>query len=232
MDCSTPGLHVAHHLRVHPSSCPLNWWWHPTISSSASLSYSCLQSFPASGSFPVSQLFSSGDQSIGALASASVLPMSIQGWFPSVLTGLISLLSKGLSWHKALGTYKRRLEDLTVSAGKKVLGWVALMCTWHYPNIVNRLCSNKKCKCFLTRKKVLKELWGCVTGMQEQEITRLWSWISNTWVAWCKEELTDKDPNAGKDWRQEKGETGSDAWTASMDGWMTQWTWVEANSRR
>ena len=82
---------------VHPSSCPLNWWWHPTISSSASLSYSCLQSFPASGSFPVSQLFSSGDQSIGALASASVLPMSIQNWFPLGLAGLISLQSKGLS---------------------------------------------------------------------------------------------------------------------------------------
>ena len=58
---------------------------------------SCLQSFPASGSFPVSQLITSGGQSVGALASASVLPMSIQGWFASGLTGLISLLSKGLS---------------------------------------------------------------------------------------------------------------------------------------
>ena len=58
---------------------------------------SCLQSFPASGSFPVSQLVASGGQSVGALASASVLPMSIQGWFASGLTGLISLLSKGLS---------------------------------------------------------------------------------------------------------------------------------------
>ena len=58
---------------------------------------SCLQSFPASGSFPVSQLITSGGQSVGALASASVLPMTIQGWFASGLTGLISLLSKGLS---------------------------------------------------------------------------------------------------------------------------------------
>ena len=57
---------------------------------------SCLQSFPASGSFPVSQFFASGSQSIGALASASVLPMNIQGWFPLGLTGLISLLFKGL----------------------------------------------------------------------------------------------------------------------------------------
>ena len=59
--------------------------------------FSCLQSFPASGSFPVSWLFASGDQSIGALDSASVLPVNIQGWFPLRLTDLISLLSKGLS---------------------------------------------------------------------------------------------------------------------------------------
>ena len=78
-----------------PSSCPLNRWCHPTISSSVVLFSFCLQSFPASGSFPGSQLFTSGSQSIGA--SASVLPMSIQGWFPLGLTGLISLLSKGLS---------------------------------------------------------------------------------------------------------------------------------------
>ena len=58
---------------------------------------SCLQSFPASGSFPVSQFFASGGQSIGALASASVFPMDIQGWFPLGLTGLITLQSKGLS---------------------------------------------------------------------------------------------------------------------------------------
>ena len=80
--------------RVFPSSCPLHWWCHPTISCSVAL-FSCLQSFPASGSFPMSQLFASGSQRIGA--SASVLPMSIQGWFPFRLTGLISLQSKGLS---------------------------------------------------------------------------------------------------------------------------------------
>ena len=66
------------------------------ISSSAAPFSSCLQSFPALGSFPLSQLFSSGGQSIGASASASVLPMNIQGWFPLGLTGLISLESKGL----------------------------------------------------------------------------------------------------------------------------------------
>jgi len=60
----------------------ISWWCHPTISSSV-IPFSCLQSFPASGSFPVGQLFTSGDRSVGASASASVLPVNIQGWFPS-----------------------------------------------------------------------------------------------------------------------------------------------------
>ena len=79
------------------NSCPLSWWCHPTISSSVVPFSSCLQSFPASGSFPMSQFFTSGDQSIGVSASASVLPMNIQDWFPLGLTGLISLQSRGLS---------------------------------------------------------------------------------------------------------------------------------------
>ena len=78
------------------NSCPLSQWCHPTISSSF-VPFSCLQSFPASGSFPMSRLFTSGGQSIGDSASASVLPMNIQGWFPLGLTGFISLQSKGLS---------------------------------------------------------------------------------------------------------------------------------------
>ena len=79
-------------LGVCSSSCPLSQWCHPTIASSVIPFSSCLQSFSASGSFPVNQLFTSGGQSIGASASASVLPMNIQGWFPLGLTGLISLL--------------------------------------------------------------------------------------------------------------------------------------------
>ena len=75
----------------------LNWWCHPTISSSVIPFSSCLQSFLASGSFPRSQFFTSGGQSIGVSASASVLPMNIQDWFPLGLTGLISLQSKALS---------------------------------------------------------------------------------------------------------------------------------------
>ena len=79
---------------VCPSSCPLNLWCHPTISSSVTVFSFCLQSSPTSRSFPMSQLFASGAQNIGAAASASILPKSIQGWFPLRLTGLISLLSK------------------------------------------------------------------------------------------------------------------------------------------
>ena len=82
--------------RVYPNSCPLRWWCHPPISSSVIPFSSCPQSFPASGSFPMSQFFASGGQSIGVSASASVLPMNIQGWFPLGWTGLI-LQSKGLS---------------------------------------------------------------------------------------------------------------------------------------
>ena len=74
------------------NSCPSSWWCHPIISSSA-IPF-CLQSFPASGSFPMNQLFPSGDQSIGASSSASVLP--IQDWFPLGWTGWISLQSEGL----------------------------------------------------------------------------------------------------------------------------------------
>ena len=79
------------------NSCPLIQWCSPTISSSVILFSSSPQSFPASGSFLRSQLSASGGQSIGASASASVLSMDIQHWFSLVLTGLISLLSKGLS---------------------------------------------------------------------------------------------------------------------------------------
>ena len=83
--------------RACSNSCPLSRWCHPTIASSVALLSSCLQSFPASGSFLMSWLFASGGQSIGASTSASVLPMSIQDWFPLGLTCLISLQPKGLS---------------------------------------------------------------------------------------------------------------------------------------
>ena len=107
--CSVPSASLWSHWLQHarlpcPSltpgacsnSCPSSRWYHPTILSFFSL-FSCLQALPASGSFPMSQFFTSGGQSIGYSASASVLPMNIQDWLPLGLTGLISLLSKVLS---------------------------------------------------------------------------------------------------------------------------------------
>ena len=81
---------------VSSNSCPLNQWCHPTISSSVTPFSSCLQTFPASASFPMSWLLKSSSQSTGVSASASVLPMNIQDWFPLGLTHLMSLLSKAL----------------------------------------------------------------------------------------------------------------------------------------
>ena len=83
--------------RAYSNSCPSYWWCHPTISSSIIPFSSCLQSFPASGCFQMSQFFASGSQSIGVSASASVLPMNIQDWYPLGWTGWISLQSMGLS---------------------------------------------------------------------------------------------------------------------------------------
>ena len=84
-------------LRAYSNSCTLSQWFHTTISSSVIPFSSHLQSFPASGSFPMSQFFASGGQSIGVSASASVLPMNIQDWSPLGWTGWISLQSKGFS---------------------------------------------------------------------------------------------------------------------------------------
>ena len=97
MDCSTPGFSVHHQLlKLAQTSCPSSQWCHPTISSYVIL-FSCLQSFPASGSFQVSRFFPSGGQGIGVSGSVSVLPMNIQNWFPLGLSSLISLLWKGFS---------------------------------------------------------------------------------------------------------------------------------------
>ena len=82
---------------AYSNSCPLSWWCHPAISSSVIPFSSCPQSLPASGSFQMSQFFSSGGQSIGVSASASVLQMNIQDWFPLGWTGWISLQARGLS---------------------------------------------------------------------------------------------------------------------------------------
>ena len=96
MDCSPSGSSVLHYL-LDSNSSPLSRWCHLTISSSATLFSFCLQSFPASRSFPTSWLLVSRGQSIGVSASATVIPMNIHGWFPLGLTGWISLQSKELS---------------------------------------------------------------------------------------------------------------------------------------
>ena len=93
MDGSIPGFPV-HHQFLELSQTHVYRWWHPTISSSVVPFSKCLQSFPASVSFPMSQFFASRGQSIGASASASVLPMNIQDWFPLGWTGWIPLQSK------------------------------------------------------------------------------------------------------------------------------------------
>ena len=94
--CQT-SLSITNSQSLLTNSCPLSWWCHPTISSSIIPFSSCLQSFPASGSFPVSQFFTSDGQSIGVSGSTSVLSMNIQDWFPLGYTSWIPLQSKGHS---------------------------------------------------------------------------------------------------------------------------------------
>ena len=108
---------------AYPNSCPLSWWCHPTISSIV-VPFSCLQFFPL---FPMSQFFASGSQSIGVSASASVLPMSIQDWFPLGWTGWISLQSKGLS--RVLWV---RWMTLQFSAAAKECELIAATSVWKF----------------------------------------------------------------------------------------------------
>ena len=97
--------------RVHSNPCPLGQWCHPTISSSVVLFSSCPQSFPASGCFPMSQLFTSGGQSIRVSASTSDLPMNTQDWYPLGWTGWILVFS----WTKNLSKYKSTTITTSVS---------------------------------------------------------------------------------------------------------------------
>ena len=100
--------------RVHPNPCPLSRWCHLTISSSVVPFFSCLQSFPASGSFQMSQLFASGGQNIEVSASTSVLPMNTQEWFPLGWTGWIALQSKRLK--SLLQHHSSKVSTLLCSA--------------------------------------------------------------------------------------------------------------------
>ena len=112
--------------RVYSNSCPLSRWCHLTISSSVIPFSSCLQSFPASGSFQISQFFTSGGQSIGVSASTSVLLMNIRDWFPLGWTGWISLLFKGLSRVFSNTTvWKHQFFGIQLS-----LWSISHICTW------------------------------------------------------------------------------------------------------
>ena len=148
------GLHHAMFLcpslspRVCSNSCPLSWWYHPRVSSSVAPFSSCLQSLPASGSFPMSQFFVSGDQNTGVSASASVLPMNIQGWFHLGLTDLTSLQSKGPSRFFSSTTVRKHQFF-----GTQPFLWSnSHICTWllKKPQFwLYRLLSAKWCLCFL-----------------------------------------------------------------------------------
>ena len=130
----TPGAYL--------NSCPLSWWCHPTISSSVIPFSSCLQSFPASESFPMSQFFTSGGQSIGASATAWVLPMKIQDWFPLGLTGLI-LQSKGLSRVFSNTTVQKHQffgAQLSLWSNSHIHTWLLAK---HHPKALNT------CRCVL-----------------------------------------------------------------------------------
>ena len=145
--CSVAQLHLtlrSHGLRharlpfpspspgVWSNSCPLSQWCYPTMSSSVAPFSS--QSFPESESFPVSRLFASGGQSTETSASTSVLSMNIQGWFPSGLTGLISLLSKGLSRvFSSITVWKHQPSVLSLLYGLKGMATDSSILAWRIP---------------------------------------------------------------------------------------------------
>ena len=128
--------------RACSNSCPLSWWCHPTISSSVVPFSFCLQSFSASGSFPMSQVFPSGSQSIGVSASASVLAMDIQDWFPLGWTALISLQSKGLYSSKASIFWPSAFFRIQLSHPYMTTGKTIALTRWTFVSKVMSLLYN------------------------------------------------------------------------------------------
>ena len=145
--------------RVYPNPCPSSRWCHPAISSSVVPFSSCLQSFPASGSFQMSQFFTSGGQRIGVSASASVLPMNIQDWFPLGWTGWISLLkgkeSERLSWK----TYEEIIAEKTTKGNWNYLQKVKIELLGHHADSVWRISAEKTRFCKGTCCKVCTGLF-------------------------------------------------------------------------
>ena len=168
-------------LRVCRSSRPLHWWCHPTISSSDYLFSFCLHSFPASRSFPVSFLFASGDQNIGVSATASVLPMSIQGWFPLRFTGWISAIH---------GTLKSLHQHHSMKAS-------VIQCSSFF--MVQLL------KPYVTTRKTIALI---ILNIHWKDWC--WSWNSNILANDAKNWILGKDLDPVQDWRQEEKETTED----------------------
>ena len=164
------------------NSSPLNQWCHPTISSSVAPFSSCLQSSPATGSFPMSQLFTSGDQSIGASASASVLPMNIQGWSRLGWTGWISLQSRGLSrvfssttvWRPCIGLQLCSSSTAGVPSGLPVplagiwFSWskVYNRLTFFWKNAMFLFMSNRLQLWISSQQQFVRDLLGASTVLE------------------------------------------------------------------
>ena len=157
--CPTLWPHESQHARppclsptpgVHSNSCPSSRWCHPAISSSVVLFSSCTQSLPASGSFPMSQLFTWGGQSIGVSALASVLPMNIQNWSPLGWTGWTSLQSKGLSRVFSNTTVQKHQFFSAQFSSQSTIGYYTLLIhttlDWTQNSCVEAL--SHQCVCF------------------------------------------------------------------------------------
>ena len=243
--------------RVCSNSCSLSQWCHPTISSSTTPFSSCPQSFPTSQSFPVSQLFISGGQSIGVSASALVLPINIQGWFPLGLTGW-SPSSPRDSQESSLAL---QLESITFSIRKPILTifYISVRGPPNFPHMCVSIClpvfklkktlpprfsSNvfEKHASFILKKppdsgRNLPNVWlGPPSGSESWRRSVLgvhwkgwrWSWNSNTLATSCKEL-----PHWKRPWCWEGLGAGVEGDDRGWDGWMaspTRWTWVWVNS--
>ena len=156
---------------VCSNSCPLSRWCHPTILSSVIPFFSCLQSFPASGSFPMSQFFSLCGQSIGVSASASVLPMNIQGWFPLGLNSLISLLSKELS----------RVFSITIVEKHQFFG--AQSSLWFNSHIRAWLLENHS---FLTIWTFVSKVMSLLLNMLSRFVIASLPWNKHLLISWLQ----------------------------------------------
>ena len=203
--CLTLRPHGLQHARLpcpswtpgaYSNSCPSSWWCHPTISSSVISFFSCLQSCPASGSFPKSQFFLSGGQSIGVSASASVLPMNIQDWFPLGLTGLIYLQSKGLLIVFSCEDIVKAMVFPVVMYGceswtikKPECGRIDAFELWCWRRLLRVPWAARK-----SNQSILKEvsLEYSLEGHVEAETPILWPPDAKSW-------LIEKDPDARKD---------------------------------